>query len=195
MWSALLLAAACAPVTAQEAPPADEVLVAGAVLAAPPADRAAAEVRAWNADGTLRVLRQGTNHLICLADRPGDDRFHVTCYHRALEPFMERGRELTRQGVSGMERQRTRWREAREGALPVPDHPVMLYNFTVSDGPFDPLHDDEGRAARLQALYMPYATPESTGLPARSEDGSPWLMWPGEPSAHVMIFLPPRGGG
>ena len=37
-------------------------------------------------------------------------------------------------------------------------------------------------------IYMPFATPESTGLQAKgTEGGDPWLMDAGTTSAHIML--------
>ena len=77
------------------APPADQI--ASAVLAAPKERRAAATVLGYNAKGEVITLRKGTNDLICLADDPADKSFSVACYHKDLEPFMARGRELAAQ--------------------------------------------------------------------------------------------------
>lgn len=167
-----------------------EWLVSSAVLAAPSSLRDGAEVRAWTPHDRLVTLRPGTNGLICLADRPGDERFAAACYHEGLEPFMERGRELSRAGVSGTARNEARWAEIRAGALPMPDA-AMVYNLGFPTDDFDPATVDPATGGRLHAIYMAGATPESTGLPATPGDG-PWLMFPGTPSAHVMISLPAR---
>lgn len=174
-----------------------EWLVSSAVLAAPAALREGAEVRGWTSDGRLATLRPGTNGLICLADRPGDERFAAACYHETLEPFMERGRELSRAGVQGTARNEARWAEIRAGTLPMPAA-AMVYNLGFPTEEFDPATIDPATGRRLHALYISGATPESTGLPATPGDG-PWLMFPGTPSAHVMISLPAKeeaqGGG
>lgn len=173
----------------------DDWLVASAVLALPEGLRAGAEVRAWQGDGSLREVRAGSNGMICLADRPGDG-FSAACYHDSLEPFMARGRELTDAGVEGMQRHEARWREARAGTLAMPEGAAMVYNIRFESEAIDPSTADPADGGRLHAVYIPYATQESTGLPAEPTAGSaPWLMWPGEPSAHVMIMLPPRGDG
>lgn len=178
---------------AQETASAD--LVAQAVLAAPEAFRAEAEVRAFRSDGSLETIREGKNGLICLADRPGDASFQVTCYHRALEPFIARGRELAAQEITGMERQEQRWREVEAGTLAMPDGPAMVYNLSGASDAYDPATGKVTGGSRLHAVYIPYATPESTGLTAQPGGGVPWLMWPGKPSAHIMIALPGEPGG
>lgn len=165
-------------------------LVTSAVLAAPASLREGAEVRGWTSDDRLVTLRPGTNGLICLADRPGDERFAAACYHEGLEPFMERGRELSRAGVQGTARNEARWAEIRAGTLPMPIA-GMVYNLGLPTEDFDPALTDPATGRRLHAMYMAGATPQSTGLPAAPGDG-PWLMFPGTPSAHVMISLPAK---
>lgn len=168
-------------------------MIESAVLAAPLTLREGAEVRAWTADDRLVVLRRGTNGLICLADRPGDDRFAASCYHEGLEAFMERGRELSRQGVEGNARNERRWAEIKAGTLAMPTA-GMVYNLGFPTEDFDPASTDPATGGRLHAIYMAGATPESTGLPSTPGDG-PWLMFPGTPSAHVMIALPAKAAG
>jgi hypothetical protein len=188
--AALLTVADPAPLMGQESPtPADTGwLIASAVLAAPAPLRDGAEVRGWTADGGLVILRPGTNDIICLADRPDTDGFAVACYHAGLEPFMARGRELTRQGIQGARRDQVRWQEIEAGSLPMPAA-AMVYNLRFPSKDFDPAATDPATGSRLHALYIPGATTESTGVSARPSD-EPWLMLPGTPSAHVMISLP-----
>lgn len=180
------------PLTGQE-PAADgkpvDWLIAATVLAAPEALRDGAEVRAWTDDGHLTTLREGSNEIICLGPRPDAEGFAVACYHDSLEPFMERGRELLRQGVEGRERDEVRWSEIRAGTLPMPAA-AMVYNLRLPDDDFDPAVVDPASGRRLHALYMRDATGESMGVPAQPGEG-PWMMFDGTPSAHLMISFPP----
>lgn len=173
---------------AQQTPKSDEWLIASAVLALPEPLRADAEVRGWTTDENLVVLRPGTNHMICLADRQDEEGFAVACYADSLEPFMERGRQLRREGVAGAQRDEVRWREIEAGTLPMPAA-AMVYNLRYATTDFDPATFDPATAARLHAFYIRDATPESTGVSAQPAD-TPWLMQPGTPSAHIMISLP-----
>src|ERR1700730_6868090 len=91
--SAILLAST---VTAAEMP-APEVQIASSILAAPPELRDGAAVLGYSPQGELVKLREGKNELICLASDPGKPKFSATCYHRELEPYMARGRELAGQ--------------------------------------------------------------------------------------------------
>ncbi|MFB6272387.1 MAG: hypothetical protein ABEL51_05775, partial [Salinibacter sp.] len=90
------------PLLAQS-PPNAETQIAGALKAAPESMRDAATVRGYTADGTITTLQEGDGTLVCLADDPETDGFHVACYHESLAPFMQRGRELRRQGVTAVD--------------------------------------------------------------------------------------------
>ena len=39
-------------------------------------------------------------------------------------------------------------------------------------------------------IYVPFATPQTTGLSTKGSDGAPWLMSPGTAGAHIMISPP-----
>ncbi len=172
-----------------QAVPAPEVQIAAAVQAAPDDRRAAAMVLGYDAAGALVTLREGTNDIVCLADNPKDTSFSVACYHKDLEPFMARGRELTAKGVSSKEREETRWKEIESGALKMPREPRTLHVLTGSG--FDAATGTVTAAYLRWVVYTPFATPETTGLPIRPVPGGPWLMFPGTPTAHIMIS-PPR---
>ena len=162
---------------------ADEQIV-GAVLPAPEDMREGAMVYGYDADGQLVTIREGTNDLICLADKPGDDQFHAACYHKSLEPYMARGRELRAEGVDRQESFRIRHEEAEAGTLTMPSEPAAVYNLGGPLDTFDPATATVG----LYALYIPYATQASTGIPEQPiAPGAPWIMRAGTPSAHIMI--------
>ena len=168
----------------------DEWHIAATVLAAPPQFRETAEVRKW-VDGELVTIREGSG-LICLADRPGGS-FRVSCYHESLEPFMARGRELNAAGVTGQARQEQRWADADAGRIALPDRGGMVFNLGFSCEDFDPAEADPATGGQLQALYMPYATAEETGLPVAPQGAAPWIMHAGEASAHIMMAVPATG--
>ena len=158
--------------------------IAGAVLPAPEDMREGAMVYGYDADGQLVTIREGTNDLICLADKPGDDQFHAACYHKSLEPYMARGRELRAEGVDRQESFRIRHEEAEAGTLTMPSEPAAVYNLGGPLDTFDPATATVG----LYALYIPYATQASTGIPEQPiAPGAPWIMRAGTPSAHIMI--------
>lgn len=169
------------------APPSDQI--ASAVLAAPKEWRSDATVLGYNTKGELVTLRKGGNDFVCLADDPTDKTFSVACYHKDLEPFMARGRELSAQGVKGKARHEMRWKEIREGKLSMPKDARALYVLTGSG--FDAAKGEVTDAYLRYVVYVPNATPESTGLSTKSGPG-PWLMYPGTPGAHIMISPPKK---
>jgi hypothetical protein len=169
--------------------PSREMQIAAAVLAAPEDRRAGASVIGYDADGALDTLREGSNDLICLADDPAVKGVSVACYHRDLEPYMARGRELRAQGVPDKLRGPRRWKEVEAETLKMPREPRMLYVLTGSA--FDAATGTIADAYERWVLYVPFATAESTGLPTSGGPGTPWLMDAGTAGAHIMI-TPPR---
>jgi hypothetical protein len=167
-------------------PPAEQI--ASAVLAAPKERREAAGVLGYSAAGKVITLREGKNDLICLADNPADKTFSVACYHKDLEPFMARGRELDADGTKGVDRHKLRWKEVDDGKVKMPREPRMLYVLTGKG--FDAAKGEVIESYLRWVVYTPYATPESTGLSTKSGT-EPWLMYPGTAGAHIMIS-PPR---
>lgn len=188
---ALLLGAAPTALRAQRpaAPPPVAAQVAAALAPLPEQFRATAAVLGYRAPGVgLSPLRPGDGAFVCLADDPSDDRFHVACYHRSLEPFMARGRELRAQG-RGAQVDSVRNAEIVAGVLPMPEVPAALYSLT---GPPESMDASSGAvegARPLFVIYVPFATAESTGLPSAPVHNAPWIMFPGTPKAHIM-FVP-----
>ena len=96
LYIVILFACLSFPAIAQQ-PPVDEQ-IAAALQAAPESQRAGAMVYGFDAEGDVKVLRKGTNKLICLADNSQKKGFNVACYHSDLEPFMARSRQLRKEG-------------------------------------------------------------------------------------------------
>src|SRR5450432_3145969 len=103
--------------------PSVQVQIAGAVLAAPMELREGAAVLGYDPQGGRVQIREGKNELICLATDPAKTAFNVACYHKDLEPFMSRGRELLTQKVTGAKRTDIRFKEIEEGKLKMPREP------------------------------------------------------------------------
>lgn len=182
------LAAAAPASFAAEIPPAGQQ-IALAVLAAPQDRRDGAAVLGYNAEGKLVELRRGTNDMVCLGDDPKKEAIDVACYHKDLEPFMARGRELTDQGAKGMDRHKLRWKEVDDGKLKIPREPRMLYVLTGKS--YDPASGAIEASYLRWVVYVPYATAASTGLPTKASN-EPWLMYPGTAGAHIMISPPKK---
>lgn len=175
---------------AQQVPnPANQIT--SAVMAAPEDQRAKAEVFGYDADGNYVQLREGSNMLICVADDPGREGFQVVCYHRTLEPFMARGRELRAEGLSSGDIFDQREKEAKAGTLQMPEQPATLHLLEGADGRYDPGSGEVENARYRYVVYIPWATAASTGLPTSPiVPGAPWIMDPGTHRAHIMVTPP-----
>ena len=187
---AVLLFAAPGVVAAQAVIPPAAQQIAVAVLPLPQEFRADATVLGYSPDGKLVTLRAGTGAMICLADDPAaETNFHVACYHKSMEPFMARGRALRASGVKGAEVDSVRFKEVKLGKIKMPKQ-AALWSLT---GPASVVNLEAGTvsdsARALYVVYMPGATANSSGLPATPGKGTPWLMFPGTPKAHIM-FIP-----
>ena len=166
-------------------PPAQQIALA--VLPAPQSFRDASTVLGYRPDGQLVRLRVGDNGIICLADDPKEPRFHASCYHQSLEPFMARGREI--RARYGNKRELTdslRLLDIRAGRIRMPMNAVLYQIFAASDS-VDAATATIKSPSYLDVVYMPGATTKSTGLTTDALRGTPWLMYPGKPWAHIMI--------
>jgi hypothetical protein len=192
---AVALAAAFLPITASAQSSASdsaairvlpaEQQIAGAVSPAPEDMRAGATVLGYTEAGKMVRLRAGTNDLICLADDPARPNFHTACYHRALEPFMARGRALRARGLNPDQVDTLRLREVKRGRLAMPTRPTALYQLSAPADSVDASTGTARGARALHVMYIPYATEKSTGLSVKPIKG-PWLMDAGLPWAHIM---------
>lgn len=179
-----ILAASATLAGAAPIPPAAEQ-IALALHAAPKDRRDGAGVLGYNDAGKLVTLREGKNELLCLGDNPNKAGIDVACYHKDLEPFMARGRELDADGSKGLDRHKQRWKEVDEGKVKLPREPRMLYVTTGKS--YDAAANTiEGTFTRW-VVYVPYATAESTGLATKAVGNDPWLMYAGTAGAHIMI--------
>jgi len=165
--------------------PDPQVQIAQALLAAPEGLRDGATVRGFDQEGRLVTLREGSNELVCRASDPSAERWEAVCYHASLDPWMARGRELRAEGVTGRDVDRTRWEEAEAGRLPLPEYGITLHILT-GEG-YDAERNQVRSPFMRWVMYVPGATAESTGLSTQPARGTPWLMDPGTPGAHIMI--------
>lgn len=166
----------------------DEALIATALMAAPKESRMGCKVIGFNMAGEFVTLKEGDNEFICLADNPNLDGFSAACYHKDLEPFMARGRELRSEGKTGKEIFDIREEEVKSGKLVMGKAGSTLHIYFGSETLYDPETSVVTGAQYRYVVYMPWATSESTGLPAvPMEPNHPWLMNPGTHKAHIMI--------
>src|SRR5688572_17389780 len=107
----------CGSMTFAQNIPTKEVQIATAVLASPEGLRDKAMVYGYSDKGEFIVLRKGENEMVCLADDPTQAGLNVSCYHKDLEPFMARGRELKKEGKSFQEIFDIREKEVKDKKL------------------------------------------------------------------------------
>ena len=166
----------------------DEALIATALMAAPEESRADATVIGYNMAGEFVTLKEGSNEFICLADDPNKEGFSAACYHKNLEPFMARGRELKAEGKTFQEIFDIREAEAKSGKLDMGGLGSALHIYYGSETKYDPTTSKVQDAQYRYVVYMPWATAESTGLPEiPTAPNHPWIMNPGTHRAHIMI--------
>ena len=181
-----------AQASAQAIPSAD-VQIKTALLAAAEESREKAMVYGYSPKGEFIVLRKGENELVCLADDPAQPGLNVSCYHKSLEPFMTRGRELKKEGKSFDDIFTIREAEVKSGKLQMNKQPA---NLVVYSAPADKYNAETGEVKdgySRSVVYIPFATAESTGLPAKpTTPGMPWIMNPGTHRAHIMIDPPKK---
>jgi len=168
--------------------PSAAIQIKSALLAAPKEKRDSCAVYGYSADKQLILLRPGTNEMICLADNPDEPGFSVACYVKELEPFMQRGRELRKQGIKDDSLFNEREKEVKAGTLQMPKQPAALYVYSAKDEEFNSATGEVKNGYLRYVIYIPYATVASTGLPEKpSATGMPWIMNAGTHGAHIMI--------
>jgi hypothetical protein len=166
----------------------DEALIATAIMAAPEASRSGCKVIGYNMAGEFVTLKEGDNEFICLADDPKKEGFNAACYHKDLEPFMARGRELKSEGKNAAEIFDIREEEVKSGKLAMGKTGSTLHIYYGSESLYHPETSEVAGAHYRYVVYMPWATAESTGLPEKPiAPNHPWIMNPGTHRAHIMI--------
>jgi hypothetical protein len=174
----------------QPAQPSKEIQIKTALLACPKDKAEGATVYGYGQKQELVLLQKGTNEMICLGDDPSQPAFSVACYHRDLEPFMARGRQLKKEGKATKEIFDMRESEVKAGKLIMPKYPTTLYVYSGKDENYNRTTGDIKDGYLRYVIYTPYATSESTGLPTAGAPGTPWIMHPGTHGAHIMINPP-----
>ncbi len=166
----------------------DELLVTTALLAAPEESRADCKVIGYNMTGEFVTLKEGSNEFICLADNPNKEGFSTACYHKSLEPFMSRGRELKAEGKTHQEIFDIREEEVKSGKLKMGEPGATLHIYYGDKKQYDTESNSVPGAIYRYVVYLPWATSESTGLPEQpTVPNHPWIMNPGTHKAHIMI--------
>jgi hypothetical protein len=181
----LVMYAASAPAQTITYPSASRQ-IAEAVSPLPQNLQGGARVLGHDPGGKLVTLRTGSNDFTCIADDGKTKQYHVACYHKSLEPFMARGRELHALNRSREAIDSVRGSDIKAGKYSMPTKPAALYQYYASRDSVDVNGNVKG-ASYLYVVYTPYATERTTGVTENPIDGGPWIMYPGKPWAHLMI--------
>lgn len=172
----------------QDIPPKDWQIKT-ALMAVPKDYQEGAKVYGYDDNGNFTTLREGSNDYIALADNPKDEKFSTAAYHKELDAFMARGRELKAQGKEFKEIFDIREEEVKSGKLKMPDKSTLC----VFTGEVNPETKEIENPYVRYVFYIPFATGESTGLPTTpTPPGHAWIMDPGTHRAHIMITPPKK---
>jgi hypothetical protein len=173
--------------------PTKEIQIKIALLSTPEELREKATVYGYDEKGELILLRKGDNDMIVLADDPKQEGLNVSTYHKDLEPFMARGRQLKKEGKTFQEVFDIRENEVKSGKLQMPKAPSSLYVYSAKDDQVNKTTGEVKDGYLRYVIYIPYATAASTGLPLKpTAPGMPWIMDPGTHRAHIMINPPQK---
>lgn len=143
--------------------------------------RAGATVYTYDESGARKVLRPGTNQIECMPR--GADGF-TWCYNKAGGPRRDLAAKLRAEKKTDKEIAEAMAAATKAGTVKPTEFGTMSYR----------LYGKPDRIQLLWVLSVPNATPDSIGVTTASarEDalelrGTPWLMLPGTPGAHIMI--------
>ncbi len=155
--------------------------VTQATLPLPQDLRAGATVYTYDASGERKILRPGTNQLECMP-RGADD--FTWCYNTVSAARRDLSARLRAQKKTDAEMQAAMAEATKAGTITPTPFGTMSYR----------MYSKPDRIQLLWVLSVPGATPDSIGVTTASarEDalelrGTPWLMLPGTPGAHIMI--------
>ena len=160
----------------------DADLIAEITAPLPERLRAGATVRDRASDGSVRLVRQGTNGLTC-SRRAQPLRVTVMCIDDRVQPYMAAFGKLSSEAVSAGEAATRITAALDDGTIPAPPAGAL---FHILSGP------DRDRVKLLVGVFLPDATAASTGLSTERTDGT-WLMCPGTRRAHIMMGDIPYG--
>jgi hypothetical protein len=159
---------------AERKQPSDAAKIANAMTAAPPAVARSASVAEMNEDGSMKLLRKGSNEWTCVPDDPGTPGDDPMC----LDP-------------NAME-----WLHAYMTKAPPPDKVGFIYmlkggwDFSNTD-PF--ATKPQNGKATITGPHVMVVGPAMKSVPGydRTGDGVnpaiPYVMWKDTPYEHVMI--------
>jgi hypothetical protein len=192
LWAVVGLTA-----SSQAAPQSTAQEIASAVLPLPEQLRDASAVVRLNRAGFAESLRAGTNGMVCIADRPGDDQFDVRCYREDFIPVVYRAFQLNAEGVHGLEATNRIEVEIKSGKLSLPTRPTAGYRCLGPVSGYNAATNSVANEIRCwQSIHFPFRTAHEMGLmdeseiPAGMRSKMPYVMSSGRYWCHVMIEHP-----
>jgi hypothetical protein len=152
-----------------------ETLVAQAVMPLPPSLQSGATVISVNDEGEKKVLRKGSNDMMCRADSPATG-FLVMCYHKRLDNYLSYS--SSNAANDSPVRNRDYLLDLVEKGTITPTKGGILYRLRG---------DAVENAVPMSVIFIPNLTAATTGFANVPDPHQPWLMWEGTPLSHVMI--------
>jgi len=153
-----------------------------AVLPLPANLQSEASVMTYTPEGTLRIIRSGTNGFFCIADNPDDERFSVACHPESMRAYLERRRQLSLNETRTV-RDSLLTMEIQEGKIELA---VGTLSRFIS-GQINPETGVPDSVRVWSEIAVPFAGPEKTGLTTEDAGEAPWMMRPNHYGAHIMI--------
>jgi hypothetical protein len=159
-------------------PGATQAEVDTAVMALPANLRNGAEVIKWSPDHTYKVLRKGSNNLVCY-DRSGfplQAPFSIECTNVG---------NLDRV-AQNMAAEATGTREKSEAMLKEEEAAGKRIKPVYGSVWYHLMGQSKDNARTHVTIAIPGATTQSTGLPDKPGQGTVWIMDAGTSTAHIM---------
>ena len=186
MAGAMAIAFTCTSIAADMAMPetgakaaassaADMEMIRSAMQAAPKKVSEAATIVAMNADGTMRMLREGTNGFTCMPDNPATPGPDPMCMDKAALEWAGAwiGHKTPASGTIGFMYMLEGGTDA-SNTDPYAAKP-SANNHWIKTGPHVMI---VGADASFYDMYPKSADPDTS---------VPYVMWPGTPYQHLMI--------
>ena len=166
--------------------------IAAAVLPLPAALRNGATVVRLDNAGQPETLRNGTNGMVCIADKPGDAQFDVRCYRDSFIHVVYRtfqlGGDVSSPKVGA---------EIAAGQLKLSNEPTAGFRCLGSASSYDSSTNSfRDKGGCWESVHFPFRTAREVGFPDMSEVPEnlrrtvPYVMASGTYWAHVMIEHP-----
>jgi hypothetical protein len=195
MLVAAFLMAASFQCSAADAPSAAQE-IATATLPLPAFMRDGAAVVRLDAKGMPQPVRSGSNGMVCIADKPGDDQLDVRCYNKDFIAVVYRGFQLRGQTPGAKVGERIE-AEIKAGKIHLPPQPTAGYRCLGPIADYDAAANTYRPPVECwQSVHFPYRTAAELGLPDESQVSEaqkrmlPYVMSSGRYWAHVMIEHP-----